>query len=59
MIVEVYIPAMAVAGTLIHQPTGFAATLLPIRIAPMPVALDVSNTVDVGGELDAVVIATG
>jgi hypothetical protein len=52
-------PAMAVAGTFTHQPTGSAAALPPIRIAPMPVPVAVSYTMDGLGAAGAVVIATG
>jgi hypothetical protein len=36
--VEVYAPADALAGTLIHQPTGLAEPLPPMTTCPTPVA---------------------
>ena len=34
---EVYAPAIALPGTLTHQPTGLAAVLPPMTIEPSPV----------------------
>jgi hypothetical protein len=42
VIVDVYEPDEALAGTLTHQPTGFACALPPMTIWPRPVAAAVS-----------------
>src|SRR5712692_7743790 len=57
--VVVYAPARALAGMLIHQPTGFAAAFPPSVTGPSPEPADTSQTSTGAGDEAAVVIATG
>jgi hypothetical protein len=57
--VEVNVPALAVAGTLNHHPSGFAAVLPPTMRDPIPVPAVAPKILTGVGEEAAVAMATG